>query len=352
MAHQQCTWQRNVRGDVMNACVKDGHCAFGWYDWTVLTEGTRLHFVNACLLLNLLAILLLGRFVQLSEMRNELEGNCQILRPEHVSVHHISMCFSRLELANFQQDINDLPNSMQNYTCVQQRFPFRINQVCFSVALHYVMTLHYTAHVVFRKYYIETQIKFITFTDQCVALDCTLQRNVLDCTLRRNVLDCTLRRSVLDCTTRRSVLDCTVQRNVLDCTLRRNDLEWTLQKCTGLNTTAKCASLYTTAKCAGLYNTAKCAGLYTTAKCAGMYTTEKCAGLYTTAKFAGLYTTVKFAGLYTTAKCAVVYTTVTAKSAQLQYINNNYNNATCVILSNVYCFTQHFKTKFCPHFTL
>jgi hypothetical protein len=97
-----------------------------------------------------------GQGTILSEVLNKLEGNCQIVRPECVSVHHISMCFRGLRLANFQQDLNDLPYVMQNFTYVQQCFTFRINKVCFPVILHYITTLHYTAHVVFRKYYFET----------------------------------------------------------------------------------------------------------------------------------------------------------------------------------------------------
>jgi len=95
-----------------------------------------------------------GHGTTLSEMLNKLEGNCQILRPERVSVH-ISMCFRGLRLANFQQDLDDIPNAMQNFNYVQQCFMFRINKVCFPITLHYITILHYTAHVVFRKYYLK-----------------------------------------------------------------------------------------------------------------------------------------------------------------------------------------------------
>jgi hypothetical protein len=138
MAQQQCTWHRNVQDDTINECVKEEHCAFCWYYYKVLTDGTVVHFLNACLVLHLPAILRLGRFVQLSEMLNKLEGNCQIVRHEHVSVHHISICFRGFGLANFQQDFNGLPNSMQKFTYIQQCCTFRINKVCFPITLHHI----------------------------------------------------------------------------------------------------------------------------------------------------------------------------------------------------------------------
>jgi hypothetical protein len=84
----------------------------------VLIEGRVFHFLNACLAINLPSILRLGRFVQLSETLNNLEGNGQIVRPEHISVHHISIRFRGLGLSNFQQDLSDLPNFMQNFAYV------------------------------------------------------------------------------------------------------------------------------------------------------------------------------------------------------------------------------------------
>ena len=65
MAQQQCTWHRNKQDDTINVSVKDEYCAFCWYYWKVLTEGTAFRFLNACLVLHLPAILQHGRFVQL-----------------------------------------------------------------------------------------------------------------------------------------------------------------------------------------------------------------------------------------------------------------------------------------------
>ena len=122
----------------MDVSVKGEHCVLLVVQLKGVTVGTVLRFLNARLMIKMAAFAA-WEVLQLSEMLDILEGNCQIVRPEHVSVHHISICFRCLGLDNFQQDLHDLPNVMQKFTYVQQCFTCGTD-----ITLHYATALYCT----------------------------------------------------------------------------------------------------------------------------------------------------------------------------------------------------------------